>query len=415
MVSFLLAVVTYFPHSPDPAALQDAPPLLREIIPSPTGANGLEEYLHAADIVRSPSVASAFQDFVKTPRGNAKYLDACRTVIANCGTTFSLITAGNAKAVKDPRLAQKGDIKFKELPYFRRISQILSIKAHVEFADGNPRAATKTLVSALDFCSAVQGIGFYSHYLSGLAMQQVVLAEFKEDLARIPLTDWPHVEKLCDEAVANNPLKPVIDGSLTSFSNRLKTMLDGPAASDDELSSYSEEAQQIYRRTRSLTPAEKADLEEKVMREASSAAKSLLVVLESRESLWDAILAKMTQEEAAKKDPAVSFWLDLYWASSPSKILTVEVRRRTQLRLLKAMGRIEASRWKNGRLPAALAALDDQTVFYDPICNKPFLYKPGIATFELYSPGTQATGRIDLVYVRGGSSDVSDESQPIKP
>jgi hypothetical protein len=342
--------------------------------------------------------------------GDDQYLKACRNYVAASGKVPELIEQGNAKDVSDPRLSYDRNTTFAEIPSFRKVTRILVTKAHVEFADGRPLQATKSLLSALRMAGKIQRSGSYLHYLSGYAMESAAMAGFDQELTRIPLGEWAAVKKECQTILSNAALQRVLTVGLETFKTSLVDLMDGPPASEEELGERGEESVRIYNSSRRLSLQDRLSLRSKVVEAVRSEHEWFATLLDGQEQTWLAHARTSPNE-----DPVIAFWASLDSSSVPEPALKIELRRRTQLRLLIAHSLVQKVRWETGLLPASLGVLEDQNAVRDPLTGNSFMYKLDGSTYELYSQGLPETGRIDLVYNRARVSDEADGPETIKP
>jgi hypothetical protein len=83
-----------------------------------------------------------------------------------------------------------------------------------------------------------------------------------------------------------------------------------------------------------------------------------------------------------------------------SQIGSVEVRNRTQFRLLRLSAAVVRYKWEHDKLPATLAEAVGEESLTDPASGDKFQYEVQGSGFKVWSKGTPRTGEIGLRYVR---------------
>jgi hypothetical protein len=75
----------------------------------------------------------------------------------------------------------------------------------------------------------------------------------------------------------------------------------------------------------------------------------------------------------------------------------LELKRRAQLRILRLHARVIAYRFRNHRLPSALADAAPASEAFDTLSGEPFVYVRNAAGgYRIYSKGRSETGTIEL-------------------
>src|SRR5262249_40593901 len=115
------------------------PSLFSQIILKPTGQNGYEEFVAAADLVRqsAPRVDIAVGGTLKQKR--AALADR------NCARALELLRRGMQKPVVLPRTSVDWGTTGPELTHFRRLGRLLQVEQYVLFSQGRTRQATDSL------------------------------------------------------------------------------------------------------------------------------------------------------------------------------------------------------------------------------------------------------------------------------
>lgn len=389
--------------------------LYRSIATAPTGNNGYEEYLQAADIVRSTEFRSVHRVFLDTNRGASNYLAASKNLVLAAGAVPDLIEKGNTKPVSDPRKDLNWGSVHPELGSFRTIGRVLVAKANAEYADGKPKAATRSLLTCLKFAKNLMGVGDLIRLSTGRSAASLAMGALNEHLTRVPLADWTEVTKTCEEMLSVPALHSAFVEEFRRFESGLKVMIDGSDPDPFGFADSEPGRSKIYADTRRLPPADRAGLQKRVLDFARTTTGECLKTLSGPERSWESSMGALAETRSAQKDPLVSFWAGFQLLSGSDDDVRNELVLRTRLKLLMLHAQIQRQRWEDGKLPASLGSLPDQQKTIDPATGRAFLYRVEGQRYELYSQGAMGTGRIDLVYFRGKEARDEDSEQPIKP
>ena len=172
---------------------EPAPPIFPQLFPRPTGHNGYEEFVKAADLADADPAWHAFNDvcFELPPPTIAMK----RQALADPQVVQALATlrAGLKKPVFSPRDSQLLYTPYPELASFRQFGQMFGAEIDVQFADGDSSKAIKTLKDALRFVRIIQVGPFMSGGVT-LLIEHRVLNRFIEHLDQLSLED-------CDELI----------------------------------------------------------------------------------------------------------------------------------------------------------------------------------------------------------------------
>jgi hypothetical protein len=173
------------------------PSLLRQLIPEPTGNNGAEEFLMAADLVhQSPALAPAVASGATLAQKRVCLADR------DCARAMDLLRRGLRKPVQSPRAAIGVDTRYPEAGSFRQLGQLLEVEQYVLLADGRTPAAIDSLRDGMNFARAIQvampaSVGFH-----GRKLTQSLLGAFAHHLDQLSAADCDHLVKVCREWLA---------------------------------------------------------------------------------------------------------------------------------------------------------------------------------------------------------------------
>ncbi|MBS1714143.1 MAG: hypothetical protein JST30_07375 [Armatimonadetes bacterium] len=388
--------------------------IFEQVCPNPTGRNGYEEYLKACDLFRSQVGDQVWEESQMVRAGDLGWLNTHRAVSNKASQAIETVRAGNDKPVSDPRTGYRLTTTVPELVYFKNLTRVMVVRATVQFADGQPRDAVRTLDGALRFSSGVQETGVLINFLVGIAMQSIVLRGYNDNLSRLPL---PDLERLArspigkdDSTAARSCLQREATSIQTMFDelarDRTKTedFLANDPADDSETSNG-------IKRLKSLPDSEFVAAVQAAKAGTLARIKRIDAILGSPEPRWSGLISQFESGEANDKSPvgilSESFALG-------SQILAAELKRRMQLRLFRVHVLVRRHRLMANKLPDTLDQLGDQNLTVDPLTGKPFVYEVSGDTYQLYSRGTEQTGRIDLVWKKDAKSGSVDD-EVIKP
>src|SRR5579871_1700504 len=176
-------------------------PNFPRLFPTPTGQNGYEEFVLAADLaVASP----AWQKYEQTPDAQGgPTLASKRSVLADATVQRLLATlrVGLRKRIQAPQEKAECGTLYPELGIFRSVGRLLSVEMDVRFADGQTSRAIDCLNDGLNFGRDVQ-IGTLLSGVVGLYIENTILYTFSHHLDQLTLAD-------CDKLIhiANHHLR----------------------------------------------------------------------------------------------------------------------------------------------------------------------------------------------------------------
>src|SRR5205823_1041797 len=129
--------------------------LLERVIPRPTGENGYEDLLAAADLLESSELWKQAEALGGTP--NSVPLAFQRRIVADPPVVSALarLKRGLSKPIEAPWKEPLGDKVPPEFPPFRSVGRFLGLVQYVQLADGRVMDSIETLRLGLRFCQAV--------------------------------------------------------------------------------------------------------------------------------------------------------------------------------------------------------------------------------------------------------------------
>lgn len=350
--------------------------------PVPTGNNGWEEYLMAADIMRSPDAIRAVDRYETSTRSWDDSIESARETVAKFGRACDLFRLGNKKPLTYPWSEDEHGLPDDPVgrEYFQVVKLLLD-EARVRFADGRPAAAAESILTGIVFARRYSG-GSTIEALKGSACYSMILASLYRHLHSLQIDGLRILRLEFERQVAGTP--PYVR---TLFADFERDRVEASNIFDnlDEESEYFDIPNEMFQ----ATPAQKSHYLAQISQEILNIQSRMRAMFQKEERFWlDPVLEH--------PDPVVRYAIDrTLYAGRPM----LAVRDRTQLRLAAIHCRIIEFKRTHNRWPNALTELGGKEVWYDPASGGPFYYaKLTDQSYTLYSPGTQETGRIDLVW-----------------
>lgn len=411
-------------------------PLYQQIVTQSDPNNGFEDYLRACDLHRSlnlgalegwtpdryeqlladkkavlasPSDAESWDADDEAALEAARklddnsYLTIYRMIAARTDKVVDLIRLGNGKKVYDPRTDFDVATSFPELAEVKSLSKLLLLRAYVHFADGNSSKATSELLDGITMAQKMSGTTFISNLVS-VACTAIALAGFNENLSALSQPDAARIEKY----VSNALRKPtaLIAALNNENENMTKSWLDlikSPAdlshiSSDDETPAPAHA--QFEQFAAKLSAAQFKELLAAFQKKLGEATEASINVLNGSEDKWldrNSYRNFRDPQTISNIDDAAEY-LALNSALDHRQLVLAAIRGRTQLRLLGLHARILDYKWNNRKLPEKLEDAVPAPLLHDPMSGQNFVYTVSPKGYELYSLGSEDTGRVDLKY-----------------
>lgn len=396
---------------------------MKQIGITPTGKNGYEEYIRAAEIASDPlfgmydrwTPAMRDQPDAYVPEeplppdqlqlykhlASMRLLEVRQEQLRRYAGVLDLVRQGSLKPVFDPRQDLNPESLYPELTYFRRLARLFSADAYVKFAEGKSAAATKSLLDGLEFSYNI-GSGMIISALVGIANTAVVLSQFEDHLGSLSLDDCRNIRQATQRLLAAPiPIAAAIATEAKAspkFVNWIFENVDQGLAKLIEAPESQKQA--LVQRAEQASAQDKERWRREAVAKLGVFYEEILRRFKLPESQW-VDSDSMTPPDS--DDPIVKA---IVAGMSPvfSGAMVPTVRIRTQLRLLALHAAIQEFRWMNGRLPRNLAELEAPALVYDPLTLSSFLFESTGYGYRLYSKGVSQTGEIELRYKRAPSA-----------
>jgi len=405
---------------------------ISKAFPRPTGHNGYEEYVQAAEILSSAGIRDLLTWAPGRPRpakdpddpddpGPSKEqlaiydrlnaltpLEIRRESMLKCGRALDLISRGNSKPVFDPRGDFGPDTLFPEYPAFRNVSRLALQASAVYAADGRTDLATKALLDQIWFADNF-GRSVIISSLIATACSSIAIVGFQDILPRLSQSDAVTIEKSIDALMAK-PLavRSVLRGEL-SFSVKGLDLLAsekgdlsgffgfGDDDNDDDKEAVAQ-GKAMAKEFASLSPAARQKLIAGIKARQLARMNEMDRIFLKPEKDWIPEFESLGERDDAQpttlSDVIASMLTPVY-----SQYVLAAERQRTQLRLLKLYAQAIQYRWEYSAWPGKLDAID-------PMNGLLYIYEvKEDGTIRIASKGTKETGEIDLKYKRPATQE----------
>lgn len=390
--------------------------LYSKVILHPTGSNGYEEFVKAADLVyvddygafknwldeeRSPSRSATL---IRPPGVEANDCDLVvrRKFIDRFQGCLPLIQRGNQMAAFDPRDKINAETTFPELAEFRRIAYVECCASHVAFADGQSYAGVMRFEDGMTFGNKINGQVLIDR-LVGIAVGSIMLNELDDHWPQLSLADAEELESYFKKLLAApSPMSDMLRREVKSIEDGLNEFF----ADKSTLQSVVGDDKKLKSAIAAMGPAEIAQLESDADREIESQYASAVAKLDASEP-EQLDLKEMIRSEQMD-DSRLPLAQRLAHAMVPtfSQLIVAEARNRTRLRLAYLTAKAVAFRWLNGRLPDRIEDFADKIERVDPTSGRLFKYVRTDRWFTLTRVGNDVLGAVPIVRVGVPADDL---------
>jgi hypothetical protein len=384
-------------------AIPASPPtLLSQVIPTPTGNNGYEELVAAADALRASKRIAAIE------AGGAS-LEAKRALLREPTVmqALDLVRRGLAKPVVSPRATLSSATLFPELPKFRRLARLLTIQQYVLLADGRAADAIATARLGWRLGTAIQTDTLLSGVV-GTAILAITTRGLAGHLDQLSERDCDLLYQACLERLREpDPSLRMLEAERNAGKILVGEIREGkvdPASilgAESRAEPRDEEAARAHQAVADLKRLKRASAEEY--------AAQLSRVETALDQWYDRALAEWQKPAWQRSTPALPEGDDLAarlaTAIAPASMLSqagfkyAQVQAETRLLALHAA--IRRYRWEHDRLPASLDDLLRHAGGREAIANRgelsldlftgqPLKYEVRGARFRLTSAGPPA-------------------------
>lgn len=394
--------------------------LFAQVIPHPTGNNGYEEYLRAADLAAAPEFGQYLlwrgvlwsadeHDPAKLPPGvtlDDDDLALTQKFVIRFGKCLDLVRAGNQKPVVDPHTNPKLGASTAELAAFKGLEKLEGVAAHVAFAGGETGLAVGRVLDGLTLADNI-GSQTTVSALVAIACRAIALSELNLQWAQLNLADAqqlvaalkPRLERPC-ALIASLPIER------QSVHDRVGQLFSQPK---DAASQYPEgsDVRGLIESIASMPADTAAALRAATLAKVDAYFDHLDAVLGGPEANW-------LRNRDLDSSPEVTQGPEsrLADASAPyGANVVAEIRGRTQLRLAYLSAKATEFYWQNGKLPTRLEEFATPKERIDPSSGAQFKYLREGAWFRIIRDTSDAVGPMG-VGIRVSDQPRSGSSAP---
>ncbi len=378
-------------------------PMFSKIISNPTGRNGYEEYVRAAEIASTPEFseylnllplwALADKAQIDWPQGvessdpdllvRRKWNDRFRDCLG-------LLEQGNRKSVVEPRDQIMPETIFPEMSQFRKLARLEANAAHVAFADGQSGVAVSHLEEAITFSTKLDtGVTLISR-LVGVACGGIALAELDDHWAQLSINDAHELRGYLGGLLkAPNSLVNSMKGERQAEANAVGELFTNPKASSDGWLGSENLSKQILNLSAADAQQAQADTNSKI----GEFYDSVDATLNGPESNW---LNFKDPPDAGPKDSLGAKLADIV-RPVIRQALIAHMRDRTRYRLAYLTATAIEYRWINGRLPDKIEQFTTKDERLDPSSGKSFVYAREGSWFKITREAKDDLGNVSIV------------------
>lgn len=413
--------------------VQRLKPLFGKFFSKPTGRNGMEDYIAAADRVSSSTYRGldpwitahrALQNgealnqeekraLAALPFGDpakATPLEASRIALRGLTDVRELVLQGNRKPVYSLHPELDFDTTFPEFSRLKSLARFLATEASIAFADGNSASGTDTLLAALTMAGRLPQDASIGRLVSN-SMGAIVLAEFERRLGQLSAKDVAKVLASLDEQLdGRNAFLESLHSELSAVEASLKAMAAGK--SFEGLPRVPEDLKLPESETRRF---DRKAFFDSVHGRIVAWFQSFVEVLGGPEGQWfHELKARGFKREPPplsrpKKLADAEIMVAEFFTENLPEVAFAEARNRTILHLLRLHMRVLAYKWAEGRLPDRLDQAAPAAEIQDVFAGGTFQYVPdAYGHYQLFSVGFAPYGRIDLKYRPDPSAPKAD-------
>lgn len=388
----LAAVLSLSPLPAHPAPAEPPAPLFHQVVPQPTGKNGYELLVLAADSFKASPLYEKAQEPGTT-------LEFKRRVLADrqVARALKLLHDGLELPIASPRAAISFDTPLPELAAFRSLARLLSLEQYVFLAEGRISDALANARLGLRFARAIQTDILISG-LVGVAIGSICIDPLARHLDQLSASDCGALFQICQEWLAQpDPQIRVIASDRSATRNSVEDVKreikqQGAAAAAQQLGQIEGwEGLQVALKGLEGRPDALDELFADVQKRMEDHFSRVLNEME--QPLWQRKRVSIDESDTAGK---------LASALTPSYESVDEryTRAAARIRLLACHCVIHRYRWEYDHLPPSLGVLSLGDLAIDPFTGQPLQYAVRGTRYSLSSAGSPA-GANDPLAVNG--------------
>jgi hypothetical protein len=362
------------------------PSLLHQIIERPTGRNGYEEFLMAAELVNA-------NEQLATAVASGATLAQKRTAVTAPASTraLALLRQGLRKPIEQPRSTFGIGMSFPEAGLFQQLGRLLTIEEYVLFADGRTQAAVESLHDSLLFARAIESS--FPDGWAGRRMTQTAVGAFAPHLDQLSVANCERVIQICREWLqAPSPVGEVLQAESQMNKEALARVRAQPQLLIEWWPSEVVGAGEPEREIAALAgqdPARFNAILEGAVRLVDTHFKEVEEQL--KRPAWLRTIPTLSKDRSPEERLAGC----LIYADNTARLVDDFTREQAMVQLLGCEAAIRRYRWEYDRLPASLAVLNLGALALDPFSGQPLRYTANGRRYELSSAGPVRRGRAE--------------------
>lgn len=363
--------------------------LLEQVVPKPTGQNGYEDLVAAADLMQSSRLWKQAEEMSGTADGVP--LAFKRRVLGDppLVRALALLKRGLSKPIASPRKEIHADTLLPELAAFRALSRLLGMVQYVEFADGRTADAVETMRLGMIFSQSVQTDSLISG-LVGVAINAITLRPVGDHLDELGSRDCEVLFEICAERLARGSrLADMLEAERRGASSMVDDARKGGPESLKGMFSIKDDDPDAAEQRQTLedvaalkdSPERFGALLDDVSRRLDRAVEQ--AVTESRKPAWE------RDWEKPEIDGSLGGRLAGMLIAAYPKVGDKYAGEEALVRMLAVHAAIHRYRWEYDRLPQSLAALNMPDLVRDPFTGEHLKYEPAGRRYRLSSVGPE--------------------------
>ena len=360
--------------------------LYRQVFPKPTGQNGYEEIILAAELVQmNKALEVAYTGTPTLSQKRAALNDR------SCVEALKWLRRGLKKPIFSPRKEMTFDTSLPELAPLRSLARLLAVEQYVLLADGRTRDAINSMRDGFMLARVVQR----DHLIGGLvgiAITTLVVRPIGSHLDQLSATDCEYLYQVCTQWLQSpSPLAAVIEGERRGSRMILQDILAQPARAQQLFADGGDEDE----------PDPDTERIRKDLQATGGDPARFKAEVERAMGLFDAyygdLIRRLDQPPWQRTAPPVPIDDSLggrlvqMLAPSMDHVLVAFNREQTLVQLLACHAGIQRFRWEHDRLPAQLEEARLGRLGVDPFTGGPLVYQLQGRAYQLRSVGPPTT------------------------
>ncbi|RYG36856.1 hypothetical protein EON81_08425 [bacterium] len=374
--------------------------LLHQRIPAPTGANGYEEFLRAADMISNDATLGKAVATMTSRPDDGEVIGVRRTSLLKLRPVLTLLRAGATKPIAYPPRPPAQDldelISFDEISALRQLMRILMTSAYVQLADAQSAGATSDLIAVYRMADLLAHNGAQIEALTATGTYSQMFFLLDRSFDGFAPADLARIEEMADDAVERPFWSDVIKGELAQNSAML----------DVSLKSFEEEIKGADREAvkkdpgmsaiLKMTPAQKKALSERVKSQIGQSARNIAALGVRPEREWIPF-AKDVDFPSGLPNTAEQverFFADMGAIRMVGAVNFAAVR--TKWRLVRLTARLRRIMAEQDVLPKELPADLPANYVQDGLAAGRLIFRSYPSGFSVESAGVVETGVVTL-------------------